>query len=187
MEKKKNKRVYAFIDSQNLNVSTQKFGWKMDWRKFRKFLKDKYGVTHAYLFIGYMPEMMDMYEFLHGLGYGIVLKPTLEMNRLPDEEKAEVEKKPVKGNVDADLVLWTMKEIKNYQKAVLVTGDGDFYSLIEYLDQQNKLLRILTPNIHYSSLFKPFEKYIDELGKYRRQLAYHTKKRPPKTSAKQKV
>lgn len=182
MEKTKSKRVYAFIDSQNLNVSTQKFGWKMDWRKFRKFLADKYGVTRAYLFIGYMPEMMNMYEFLHGLGYGIVLKPTLDMHRVPSDEKkkADVEKKPVKGNVDADLVLWTMKELPNYDKAILVTGDGDFFTLVEYLDKEGKLLKVLAPNIHYSSLYKPFEKYVEQLGQWRRELAYHDKKRSTK-------
>ncbi|HCM51981.1 TPA: hypothetical protein DIS56_02505 [Candidatus Saccharibacteria bacterium] len=182
MLKKRRQRIYAFIDSQNLNVSTQKFGWKMDWRKFRKFLKDKYGVTRAYLFIGYVPEMMEMYEFLYGLGYGVVLKPTVDMNRpkLPEAEKADkaeaVEKKPVKGNVDADMVLWTMKEMPNYDKAVIVTGDGDFFTLVEYLIEQKKLAKLLTPNIHYSSLFKPFDKDIEQLGKYRRQLSYKSHK-----------
>jgi hypothetical protein len=56
--KQRPERVYAFIDSQNLNVSTQKFGWKMDWQKFRKFLADKYGVTKAYMFIGCTSKCM---------------------------------------------------------------------------------------------------------------------------------
>jgi hypothetical protein len=36
--------VYAFIDSQNLNLGTQSAGWKLDFRKFRLYLKNKYGV-----------------------------------------------------------------------------------------------------------------------------------------------
>src|SRR3954470_6573294 len=104
-------RVYAFIDSQNLNLGVQKLGWKMDWRKFRQFLADKYGVTKAYMFIGYVPEFEAMYEQLHDAGYLIVLKPTFDMTKpRPDEEKAakqtDEEKKPTKGNIDADLVLW---------------------------------------------------------------------------------
>lgn len=198
MIRKKKKQVYAFIDSQNLNVSTQKFGWKMDWRKFRQFLKDKYGVTRAYLFIGYVPEMMEMYEFLHGLGYGVVLKPTFDMSRPRVENKEQrtenkeqraesrgrktetAEKKPVKGNVDADMVLWTMKEMKNYDQAVIVSGDGDFFTLVEYLIEQGKLAKLLTPNIHYSGLFKPFEEHIEQLGKYRHQLSYKPKKKRTK-------
>lgn len=180
MSKQNQSRIYAFVDSQNLNVSTQKFGWKVDWRKFRKFLRDKYGVTHAYLFIGYVPEFRDMYEFLHEAGYGIVLKPTLEMMRETDDKKPKDDKQVTKGNVDADLVLRTMIEFPNYDKAVIVTGDGDFFTLIEYLLKQDKLAKVLTPNIHYSTLFKPFEPYIEQLGKYRAQLAYRDRKKPKK-------
>ncbi len=178
---KRSEKIYAFIDSQNLNVSVQKFGWKMDWRKLRKHLTEKYGVTNAYMFIGYVPEFEDMYQQLHETGYLIVLKPTYDMTRMRPEETTEdklgtepEEKKPVKGNIDADLVLWAMKEMKNYDKAILVSGDGDFYSLIEYLDTQNKLLKILTPTGHYSRLFNKYEKYIEQLDKSRRELGHHS-------------
>jgi uncharacterized LabA/DUF88 family protein len=189
MEAKSKKRVYAFIDSQNVNVSTQKFGWKMDWRKFHRFLRDRYGVTQAYMFIGYVPEYEDMYEFLHDAGYSIVLKPTIDMTR-PREKPAQPQpskkpdaedKKPIKGNVDAELVLWAMKELKNYDQAVIISGDGDFYCLVEYLDQEGKLLKLMPPNVHYSSLFKPYEKYIDHLGHYKRELSYRDRKHTRKT------
>ncbi|MES2971709.1 MAG: NYN domain-containing protein [Patescibacteria group bacterium] len=191
------KPVYAFIDSQNLNVGVQKFGWKMDWVKFRKYLEQKYGVSKAFMFIGYVPEFEDMYEQLHQAGYMIVLKPTYDMTRprvesneqratsndgkenpeAKDKKSEEEDKKPVKGNVDADLVLWVMKEIPNYSKAIIVSGDGDFYSLVEYLDKENKLTKILAPNGHYSRLFNRYEKYIDRLDKARGELAYHDKRR----------
>ena len=184
-----NKNVFAFIDSQNLNVGVQKFGWKMDWIKFRKYLKDKYGVSQAFMFIGYVPEFENMYQQLHEAGYMIVLKPTYDMTRPRPEEKEQgavsreqgekpEEKKPVKGNVDADLVLWVMKEMKNYDKAIIVSGDGDFYSLIEYLDEQNKLLKILAPNAHYSGLFNKYENYVERLDQARKELAYYDKRRP---------
>ena len=94
----------------------------------------------------------------------------------PEEKTESEEKKPVKGNVDAELVLWAMKEIKNYDKAIIISGDGDFYCLVEYLSQQGKLLKLMPPNVHYSSLFKPYEEYIDHLGHYKRDLAYRDKK-----------
>ena len=53
---------YAFIDSQNVNVSTQKFGWKMNWRELRKYLEQKYNVSKAFMFIGYVPEFEALYE-----------------------------------------------------------------------------------------------------------------------------
>lgn len=171
---------FAFIDSQNLNLGTQKMGWKMDWKKFREWLKVEYNVEKAFMFIGYMPDYEKLYDQLHSQGYLVVLKPTLEMFHTEErpetrdqrpEEKPE-EKKTVKGNIDADLVLYVMKEKKNYQKAIIVSGDGDFYTLIEHLDQQNKLLHLMTPNWQYSSLLKPFERYIVRLDQKRSELRY---------------
>lgn len=49
-----------------------------------------------------------------------------------------------------------MIEYDNYQKAIIVSDDGDFHCLIEYLDLKNKLLKILTPTKHYSSLLRKF-------------------------------
>lgn len=192
MNRPAKKPNYAFIDSQNLNVGVQKYGWKMDWIKFRKFLSEKYGVTKAYMFIGYVPEFEAMYQQLHEAGYMIVLKPTYDMTRPRPEEKPEKEvqstdakekqedKKPVKGNVDADLVLWVMKESPNYDKAVLVSGDGDFYGLVEYLDTQKRLLKILAPNAQYSRLFNRYESYIERLDKFRKELSYYDHKKRAK-------
>src|SRR5262245_12602981 len=142
-------RVYAFIDSQNLNVGTQKFGWKMNWAQFRKFLAERYGVEKAYMFIVYVPENEDLYEKMHEAGYLVVWKPTFDVTkpRLESGKGGDKEcEKPVKGNIDADLVLWAMKEMPNYQKAIIVSGDGDFYSLVEYLEGKDRLLHLLAPS-----------------------------------------
>jgi uncharacterized LabA/DUF88 family protein len=169
---------YAFIDSQNLNVSVQKYGWKMDWRKFRQFLADKYDVKKAYMFIGYVPEFEDIYEKMHQAGYAVVLKPTFDMSRPQLEEKPlkNGEEKKVKGNVDADMVLWAMKEMRSYDKAVIVSGDGDFFGLVEYLHQEGKLHKILTPTGQYSSLFHQFEDSLERIDQYRRELAYRDRR-----------
>src|SRR3989338_296700 len=96
-EKKNN---YAFIDSQNLNLSIQNQGWKLDFKKFRIYLKDKYNISKAFLFIGYVPQNQALYTYLQEDGYILIFKPTLQ---LP--------KGKVKGNVDAELVLHTLIEI----------------------------------------------------------------------------
>lgn len=175
---KKPTDVYAFIDNQNLNVTIQKLGWKIDWKKFREFLAKQYGVTQAFMFIGYMPEYEDMYEKLHDLGYNIVLKPTYDMSKPREDsesnEQDSDDKRPMKGNVDTELVLWAMKELPNYSGAVIVSGDGDFYTLVEYLESQGKLKKIVAPSWQYSGLFKTYETYIDRADKHRRQLEYRT-------------
>lgn len=154
--------TYAFIDSQNLNLGVQKVGWKMNWKKYREFLHDNYNVTKAFMFVGYMPDNEDLYTKLNEAGYTVVLKPTKE---LPDET--------VKGNVDAELVLYASAKFYNkYDKAIIVSGDGDFFCLVEYLEEKGKLLHLMTPNSHYSGLFKEYERFIVRIDKLRGQLEY---------------
>lgn len=160
---------YAFIDGQNLNMGIKKLGWNLDFRKFHYYLQRKYGVTKAYFFVGMVEEQADLYANLLSMGYTLILKPTVEHKE-----------GTVKGNIDADLVLHAMIELPNYQKAVVVSGDGDFYGLYEYLESQHKLAAIVAPNRQFSSLLNSFLPRIDRLDGLRRQLAY--KKAPRKTT-----
>ncbi|QQS19362.1 NYN domain-containing protein [Candidatus Saccharibacteria bacterium] len=192
----KPKGNYAFIDSQNLNLGVQKIGWKMDWHKFREWLKSEYNVEQAFMFIGYMPDNESLYEQMYAHGFLVVLKPTVDIKPTqqvkavedsstlsgvskpskPGENMGkkteETEKSQVKGNIDADLVLYAMKELPNYDKAVIVSGDGDFFSLIEYLRDEKKLLKVLAPNRRFSTLLQGFDEYIEGIDQHRRELAY---------------
>lgn len=161
---------YAFIDSQNLNLGTQKVGWKMNWKKFREFLQERYNVEKAYMFIGYVPENESLYHQMQDAGYIVVLKPTVDMY-MTEEELAD-EKHITKGNADAELVLHAMKELPNYGRAVVVSGDGDFFCLVEYLQQQKKLLHLLAPNSHFSTLYRPYEDRVVVLDSFRKELSY---------------
>ena len=157
-------KIYAFIDSQNLNLGVQSQGWKLDWRKFRQYLRNKYKVTKAYLFIGHVAGNESLYAFLQESGFILVFKPTLD-HRVKD-------KVIVKGNVDAELVLHAMIQYKSYTQAIIVTGDGDFHCLIEYLEEKKKLLKILVPTNRYSSLLRKFNQkhYIVRIDLLRKSL-----------------
>lgn len=148
----KNKKVYAFIDSQNLNLGVRSQGWVLDFKKFRRFLKDQYNVSKAYLFIGYISSNEKLYSNLKSFGYEIVFKPTLQIQGNHYRK--------VKGNVDAELVLYTVDKKEEYDGAVIVSGDGDFHCLMDYLERRNKLLKIIAPNKKYSSLLRKFSEYI---------------------------
>src|SRR3989338_2210213 len=133
---------FAFIDSQNVYKGTRRdLGWGLDWVRFRVYLKHKYDITNAYLFIGFMPEHNDIYDELQKAGFILKFKPVL-----PNGNDG------VKGNVDADLVLQAMVDYEKYDKAVLVTSDGDFYSLARHLYDNNKLLAVLSPHRKTCSL-----------------------------------
>ena len=158
-------KVFAFIDSQNLNLGVKSAGWTLDFAKFRLYLKNKYGVEKAYLFIGQMAGQESLYDRLQEMGYHLIFKPTTEY-------KANG-KTVVKGNVDAELVLYaTAKVINQYDKAIIVSGDGDFYCLIEYLKENEKLLHVMVPNDKFSKLLRKYTKDIVRINPLRQKLEY---------------
>ncbi len=149
---------FAFIDSQNVYKGTRRdLGWELDWFRFRVYLKHKYDVVTAYLFIGFIPEHNDIYDELQRAGFILKFKPVLPNG-----------KDGVKGNIDADLVLQAMIDYPSYDKAVLVSSDGDFYSLVRHLYDNGKLLAVLSPHRNTcSSLLRKSAKdkmvYMDNL------------------------
>lgn len=177
MKQKKRPVVHAFIDSQNLNLGTSKDlfknkkiiyrGWKLDFKKFQIYLKNKFKVSKTYLFIGFIKENQKLYQFLRHCGYDLVFKPTTKDNH-----------GKFKGNVDAELVLHCAAvEFSRYDKAIIVAGDGDYYCLLEYLEQRNKLLRLIIPNVKSeSSLLKKFQKYKTYLIFEKKRLEYKPNK-----------
>jgi uncharacterized LabA/DUF88 family protein len=156
---------YAFIDSQNLNLGVRASGWHIDYRKFRLYLRNKYHVGQAFVFIGLVSDNQQLYTELQEAGFILVFKPTVQY--------FENGKQTVKGNVDAELVLHAAAiQYSNYDKAVIVSGDGDFACLIEFLAGKRKLLHVLTPNHHYSTLLKPFAQYVIPVSQLRRSVEY---------------
>ena len=160
--KKTMDKNYAFIDSQNLNLSIREQGWILDFCKFRKYLEDKYKIEKAFIFIGYIPENQALYTNLQKDGYIVIFKPTLT---LPNGK--------VKGNVDSELVLHTMVEYQNYDQALIVAGDGDYHCLVDFLIGKEKLLKLMIPNRDkFSSLYRNLMSHIVFINNLKEKLQY---------------
>lgn len=150
MEKEQIKNI-AFIDGQNLYMATTKQEinpWKIDLARFRVYLKQKYNVVNAYYHLGYVhEEYQELYEEIQEAGFVLVFK---------QHSSAMVGLK--KGNVDSDVVFSAMKRLykrENFHKIILVSGDGDYKLLVDFLIEENKFEKILFPSsVNSSSLYK---------------------------------
>lgn len=73
-----------------------------------------------------------------------------------------------KGNVDSDIILDVMKRIykkEPFDKVVLVSGDGDYKKLVDFLIEESRFKKVLFPNKEFaSSLYKKITRvYFDYL------------------------
>ena len=128
---------YAYIDGANLHKGISSQGWVLDYRRFRRWLKEKHAVQEAYLFIGLIPKYATLYKLLQEAGFILVFK----------EVVYDGDGKP-KGNCDADLVLQVTRDHfeKKCERAVIVTSDGDYASLIKMLLEREVLEVVLSPS-----------------------------------------
>lgn len=74
MEIKREKNI-AFIDAQNLHFWTMTENWKISFKKFRIYLKDKFKANKVYYFLWYFDEKEeDLYENLKNNWYEVIFR-----------------------------------------------------------------------------------------------------------------
>lgn len=131
------RNCYAYIDGANLHKGVLALGWKLDYVRFRRWLRERHGVEQAYLFIGYVKTNEPLYAHLRHAGYAIVFKETTQ-DGLGN----------IKGNCDADLVLWAVLGAYegHYRHAVIVSSDGDYAGLVKFLRERKRLKAIISPS-----------------------------------------
>ncbi|MBI3459151.1 NYN domain-containing protein [Candidatus Azambacteria bacterium] len=185
----KEKNNIAFIDGQNLYFGTtkcnncaQKLGlqikdinlsnctcrkaWKVDLSKFRIYLSENYSIREAYYVLGYLDEKNDnLYREIQKAGFIVLFKE--------HHVKLRSDKR---GNVDTDIVFEIMKNVveNNFNKIILVSGDGDYKKLVYYLVERNKFCKILFPNKQfasslYNALGSEYFDYLENIKTYIKQ------------------
>jgi len=155
-------KIVAYIDGANLHKGVEGLGWKLDYQRFRIWLKDKHKIETAYLFIGLIPSNKDLYTRLQEYGYVLVYK---EVTYDGDGK--------VKGNCDADLVLKVAVDFyeKRLQSAVLVASDGDYASLVSFLKERSAFTSLVSPSNKCSYLLRKLNIPIVYLDTQKNKLA----------------
>mgnify|MGYP001619539601 CR=1 FL=1 len=134
----------AFIDGQNLHLGTRESGWSVDHHKLRIYLRDKYKITEAYYFLGFIKETeQDLYDALQKSAYILSFR---------EHSSVLIGKK--KGNVDSDIIFTIMKKLVEKEpigKIFIISGDGDYIKLVNFLMKRNVFGKMLFPNKKFAS------------------------------------
>lgn len=133
---KTSQRNVAYIDGANLHNGVKSLLWSFDYKRFRVWLREKYSVEQAYLFIGMMPKYAELYTKLQEQGYTLVFKDVI----YDSSGKA-------KGNCDADIVVAAMQDAyeNKFDNALLVSSDGDYAPLVKFLIEKGKMKMVISP------------------------------------------
>lgn len=81
------------------------------------------------------------------------------------------------GNTLKINILHSMIEYPNYEKALIIAGDGDYHCLVDYLTRKKKLLKLMIPDKNkYSSLLRKFMPDIVFMNDLKAKLQYNRTK-----------
>ena len=93
-----------------------------------------------------MRQTRALYELIQTAGFILVFR-----------EHSQVMTGKKKGNVDTDIVFSIMSKIADnepFDDVVLVSGDGDYFKMVQYLVNKNRFCKLLSPNhilpLHYT-------------------------------------
>ncbi|MBI5729231.1 MAG: NYN domain-containing protein [Candidatus Magasanikbacteria bacterium] len=140
-----NEKIFAYIDAANLHNGVAELGWRLEYQRFRIWLKEKFDVVNAYLFIGFLPKNKNLYTYLQEVGFILVYK-----------EISYDGTGKVKGNCDAALVLKAAVDFyeRNFTEAVIVSSDGDYAELVNFLKDKQSLRMVISPSNKCSYLLR---------------------------------
>lgn len=163
---------FAYIDGANLYKGVESLGWRLDYHRFRVWLSEKYGVKKAYIFLGLVPKYKELYKYLQEVGFVLVFKEVVY------NDQGEP-----KGNCDTDLVLQATRDAyeNKLDKAILVSSDGDYASLVKFLLERQKFAIILSthPKDKCSILLKRTGAKISYIEEQRSHLELPQKEKAP--------
>ena len=163
---------FAYIDGANLHKGIESSGWRLDYLRFRVWLLEKYGIKKAYIFLGLIPRYKELYKYLQEAGFVLIFKEVVY------NEQGEP-----KGNCDADLVLQVTRDAyeNKFDKAILVSSDGDYAGLVKFLLERQKFSTVLSthPKDKCSILLKRIGAKISYINEQRSSLELFQKEKAP--------
>ena len=121
------------------------------------------------LLIGRHLKRIRFYKKLEEFGYKLFLKPV----KIYWQDDYTAKRK---ANCDVDMAFYLMKEKNNFDRAIILSGDGDFLPVLKYLKQTGKEIVVMARG-HRTAReirqfaggnFKDFE-YLRELLKMRKK------------------
>jgi uncharacterized LabA/DUF88 family protein len=122
-------KTYAFVDGSNIIYSARAEGWHVDQKKLFDYLKRKFNVSKAFFYYGKDDENKKQEKFLKKLenfGYSLRVKQIKKYSGR------------IKANCDVDLTMDMLILMNKYIQAIVLSGDGDFLPLYQYLQKENK-------------------------------------------------
>ncbi|MBC8050594.1 MAG: NYN domain-containing protein [Chitinophagales bacterium] len=135
-------RVALFIDGANLYATAKALSFDIDYKKLLTLFRTKGRLIRALYYTALAEDqeyssIRPLIDWLDYNGYTMVTKPTKEFTDAAGRRK-------IKGNMDIELAVDSMELAEHLDHIVLFSGDGDFRTLVEALQQKGKRVSVVS-------------------------------------------
>lgn len=152
------KKIAIFIDAANIFYSQKTLGWRVDYEKFLSYWKRQGKITGAYFYtavISTNQKQLKFFKALEKIGYTVI---TREVKVIKDNKN---QKTIQKGNFDVKLAIDIVLKEKEYDMAILASGDSDFEPVLEHLKIIRKKIIVVSARGHIArELIKKANNYL---------------------------
>ncbi|MEO5365543.1 MAG: NYN domain-containing protein [Magnetococcus sp. WYHC-3] len=136
-------RVAVFIDGSNLYAAIRSLGFDFDYKKLLEYFRKRCRLVRAYYYTALSDEqdyspIRPLVDWLAYNGYAVITKPIKEY------VDAATGIKRTKGNMDIEIAVGMMRMAPYYDHAVLFSGDGDFRSVVEAIQNMGKHVTVVS-------------------------------------------
>lgn len=168
-------RVYVFVDAANIFYTQRTLRWRISYEKLKQYFQDecKEKLGKLFVYTATDSERIQQKKFLDMLEINGYIVRTKEVKRIR-VAKGIYE---WKGDFDVELTIDAMDNIKEFDTAILLSGDSDFAPIVKRMRENRKTIIVLSAKHHISrELIKLSDKYIN-LKKLRDRI--ELKQNPP--------
>lgn len=127
----KSRRVGVFVDDANLYHAYKTYGWRIDFKRFREFLKKYCDVQFINYYVA-IPDKSDA-SFSGTQKFLKYVKPYVKVKRKKLKYIPVAGKMIKKGDVDVEITLDVVRSIDGLDVVVIVSGDSDYLELRNYV------------------------------------------------------
>lgn len=147
-------RVSIYFDMSNLYFAAKDMGIRIDYARLLDFLVGDRRLQRAYAYLGVAPDDENSHSFITWLSRNGFRVRTKVLRRYEDGT--------TKANLDMELAIDLLTQAPHIDVAIIVSGDGDFVSLVDAAQREGLRVEVAaTPRQTSTDLIDVADRFID--------------------------
>ncbi len=147
-------RVSIYFDMSNLYFAAKDMGIRIDYARLLDFLVGERRLQRAYAYLGVSPDDENSHSFITWLSRNGFRVRTKLLRRYEDGT--------TKANLDMELAIDLLTQAPFIDVAIIVSGDGDFVSLVDAAQRAGLRVEVAaTPRQTSTDLIDVADRFID--------------------------